>query len=91
MASSVERLGRYANCNGSRVLSNEGVMKSLTGLSKHFITTEVKATERWGRCAGISMVISMDSFHKDDREFELLFELSSSTKLPTAPECMRVV
>lgn len=46
MTSSVERLGWYANYNGSRVSGHEEVMKSLTSLSKHFITSEVKATGR---------------------------------------------
>lgn len=44
MASSVELLGPYVNCNGCRVSGNEEVMKTLT--CKHFITAEVRAPGR---------------------------------------------
>ncbi|KAK1801596.1 hypothetical protein P4O66_004558 [Electrophorus voltai] len=46
VASSVERLWQYANCSGSMEAGSEEVVKSLTSFSKHFITTDVRATGR---------------------------------------------
>lgn len=43
MATSVDLLGKYANCSGSGVVGKEEVMRVLINLSKHFITTEVRA------------------------------------------------
>ena len=43
MASSVERLGRYANWNGSSVVGRLDVIWALTNLSKHFIMMGVSA------------------------------------------------
>ena len=43
MASSVDLLGRYANCSGARVSGKVEVICSLTSLSKHFMMTEVSA------------------------------------------------
>ena len=48
IASSVDLLGRYANCSGSRVSGKVEMEEiwSLTSLSKHFMMTEVKAMGR---------------------------------------------
>lgn len=43
MASSVDLSGRYANCSGSRVVDSVEVMNVLMSLSKHFISTDVRA------------------------------------------------
>ena len=44
IASSVDLLGQYANCCGSRVSGIMVLMQTMTGLSKHFMATGVSPT-----------------------------------------------
>ena len=46
MVSSVDLLGQYANCEGSRVAGKEDVINLLIIFSNHFITTDVRAMGR---------------------------------------------
>ncbi len=46
IASSMDLLEHYTNCSRSRDRGSEEVMKFLTSLSKHFITTEVRTNIR---------------------------------------------
>ena len=45
VAYSVERLGSYANWNGSKDGESMEMMRPLTTLSKHFMMVDVSATE----------------------------------------------
>ena len=53
MASSVERLGRYANCNGSSEGGSRSLMCLMTSFSKHLMMMLVSGT---GDCTGKMLV-----------------------------------